>query len=217
MLVGGSLYYDINGLERFGYAEYLLPTSTNGAPAIEASVQSAPIQGIISIYLADIGTDAEDNIDFSTAIILSPPTSGVTAYIEDGYLIIDYGQTPFSGTEHLTLRICDTEGACTEQEITIDMAGDITVYNAISPNNDGLNDIFYIQYINLVSETQKNKVTIYNRWGNNVFEVEDYNNDTNVFKGLNQNGGELPSGTYFYKIEYTNSQPTKTGYIVIKR
>ncbi|MBP9924603.1 MAG: gliding motility-associated C-terminal domain-containing protein [Cyclobacteriaceae bacterium] len=217
LLVGGNFYYIINGIQRYHYAEYLLPTSTNSAPTIEAIVQSVPIQGRISIYLADIVTDAEDNIDFSTATILSPPTSGATAYIEDGYLIIDYGQTPFSGTERLTLRVCDTEDACTEQEITIDTAGDVTVYNALSPNNDGLNDIFYIEYINLLPETQSNNVSIYNRWGAKVFEVSDYNNDSNVFKGVNQNGGELPSGTYYYKIEFNNGQPTKTGYLALKR
>jgi gliding motility-associated-like protein len=96
-------------------------------------------------------------------------------------------------------------------------SGELVVYNGISPNGDLYNEKWIIENIELSTETRENKVSIYNRWGSQVFEVADYNNDTNVFKGLNQNGGELPSGTYFYKIEFTNGQSSKTGYLVLKR
>lgn len=49
-----------------------------------------------------------------------------------------------------------------------------------------------------------------------VWKGINYNNDTVVFKGLTNNGNELPSGTYFYKIEVGNS-PVRTGYIILKR
>jgi gliding motility-associated-like protein len=96
-------------------------------------------------------------------------------------------------------------------------SGELVVYNGISPNGDLYNEKWIIENIELSTETRENKVSIYNRWGSQVFEVADYNNDTNVFKGLNQNGGELPSGTYYYKIEFTNGQSSKTGYLVLKR
>jgi gliding motility-associated-like protein len=215
--LGGNFYYHVDGIYRFGYAEYLLPTSTNSAPTIEAIVQSVPIQGRISIFLPDIIIDAEDNADLSTATIISAPSSGATAYIENGYLIIDYGQTPFSGTENITLRVCDTEGACTEQEITIETGGDITVYNAVSPNGDGKNEILLIQYIDVIPGAVKNKVTIFNRWGDVVFDVSNYNNTDRVFKGISNNGKELPSGTFYYKIEFMDGLKTKTGYLSLKR
>jgi hypothetical protein len=64
--------------------------------------------------------------------------------------------------------------------------------------DDSKNDIFFrLEYIDLIPETQNNKVTIYNRWGSKVFEVANYNNDDRVFKGLNDNGNELPSGYVF--------------------
>ena len=44
--------------------------------------------------------------------------------------------------------------------------------------------------------TRKNHVAIFNRWGDVVFEVDDYNNDDHVFTGTNKNGKDLPSGTY---------------------
>lgn len=217
LLMGGNFNYGINGIYRYGYAEYLLPTFTNSAPVIEPTFRSAPIQGRISIYLPDIVTDAEDNIDFSTASITTPPASGGITYIENSYLIIDYGQTPFSGNETLTLRICDTEGACTEQEITIETGGDITVYNALSPNGDGKNDIMRIQYIDIIPDAASNRVTIFNRWGDIVWEGKNYDNTTVVFQGLTKTGKEVPPGIYFYKIEFSGNLKPLNGYLSLKR
>ncbi|HNU42235.1 MAG TPA: gliding motility-associated C-terminal domain-containing protein, partial [Cyclobacteriaceae bacterium] len=62
----------------------------------------------------------------------------------------------------------------------------------------------------------ENTVTIYNRWGSKVFEVENYS-EANAFRGLGQNGNELPSGTYFYRIEFLSGHSMKTGYLLLKR
>ncbi|MFZ6001642.1 MAG: gliding motility-associated C-terminal domain-containing protein, partial [Bacteroidota bacterium] len=64
---------------------------------------------------------------------------------------------------------------------------------------------------------KQNRVTIYNRWGDEVFEIANYDNKERVFRGQNKNGNDLPSGTYLYKIEFTNNRPNQTGYLVIKR
>ncbi|HMR58390.1 MAG TPA: gliding motility-associated C-terminal domain-containing protein, partial [Cyclobacteriaceae bacterium] len=84
----------------------------------------------------------------------------------------------------------------------------------VSPNGDGKNDFFKIQYIDLLEP--ENTVTLYNRWGSKVFETENYS-DTNSFKGFNQNGNELPSGTYYYKIFIKSTGKTENGYLVLKR
>jgi hypothetical protein len=49
-----------------------------------------------------------------------------------------------------------------------------------------------------------------------VFEVENYS-EANAFRGVNQNGNELPSGTYFYKIVFNSSGKTQHGFLVLKR
>jgi hypothetical protein len=46
--------------------------------------------------------------------------------------------------------------------------------------------------------------------------VENYDNTIRVFKGLTNNGQELPSGTYFYKIEF-KGHGAKTGYLTLKK
>jgi gliding motility-associated-like protein len=83
----------------------------------------------------------------------------------------------------------------------------------LSPNNDGKNEKWIIQNIESYTE---NKVTVYNRWGNVVFEAEPYQNDWNgCFKGKDDN--PLPAATYFYVIDTKKkSQKPFTGYIEIQ-
>lgn len=131
-------------------------------------------------------------------------------------LILDYGNVSISGTDRVTIRVCDDLGSCTQQELTIEVVGEILIYNAIFPNGDNLNDFFYLQYIDLLEETKSNKVTIFNRWGDEVFSISNYDNDQRIFRGLNNNGKELPSGIYFYKIEFTNRESV-TGYVSLRR
>ena len=47
----------------------------------------------------------------------------------------------------------------------------IVVPNVMTPNGDGMNDIFEIRYIDLYDVK---KLTIYNRWGTIVYQSEDY-------------------------------------------
>lgn len=90
-----------------------------------------------------------------------------------------------------------------------------------SPNGDGVNDFWLIEGI---EQYPQNTVVIYNRWGNQVFQIEGYNNFDRVFFGeANQmtkmGAGTLPEGTYFFEI-LTNAEEVtfqKRGALLIKR
>jgi gliding motility-associated-like protein len=90
------------------------------------------------------------------------------------------------------------------------------VYNAISADGDERNAIMRIS--NITSFTN-NKVSIFNRWGDKVFEVKGYDNDQLAFRGDSNMGGtkELPAGTYFYVIDLGDGSPLVNGYISLKR
>ncbi|MFD1062006.1 BspA family leucine-rich repeat surface protein [Winogradskyella litorisediminis] len=90
-----------------------------------------------------------------------------------------------------------------------------------SPDGDGINEFWNITGI---EEHPQNKVMIYNRWGDLVFEIDNYNNTTNVFRGIanrktKMGAGILPEGTYFFQfvINEPNNFETLKGYVVIKR
>jgi len=111
------------------------------------------------------------------------------------------------------VEVCDLLEACTQQQLAIDLGSvDLLVYNAVSPNGDGKNDLFTLQNI-----PGNNKVTVFNRWGVVVSEIINYDNQTRVFRGLSDNGAELPSGTYYYRIDFPDGQPTQTGYLSLRR
>jgi gliding motility-associated-like protein len=195
----------------------LVTVQTCNAPVVIATTSAAYLEGIVTVDLISLVSDPDDNLDIGTLKITSPPASGAIATLNGLILTVDYTNLPFPGTDDLTIEICDLTEICTQQRLTIETAGDISVYNAVSPNDDGKNDTFILEYVDMFADTQKNKVTIFNRWGDVISEIKNYNNKDRVFKGLNKNGDEVPSGTYFYKIEYTGDRAAKMGYLVLKR
>lgn len=76
------------------------------------------------------------------------------------------------------------------------------LYNGITPNGDGFNDVWIIDGVDSMAN---NLVIIFNRWGQEVWRGENYNNRTVVWRGNNKANGELPSGTYFYTIQLERS------------
>ena len=102
-------------------------------------------------------------------------------------------------------------------------ACDITVYNAVSPNDDSSNDFLFIDGIECYPN---NSIEIYNRWGILVYEETGYNNSLKSFKGVSEgrntvNRNELlPDGTYFYILKYTdeeNKKHDRSGYLYLNR
>lgn len=91
----------------------------------------------------------------------------------------------------------------------------------LSPNGDGINDFWEIRGI---ENSPQNTVNIYNRWGDLVFTISNYNNQDRVFRGtankLTKLGaGQLPNGTYFFdiKVQGTHNLKKLRGFIVLKR
>jgi gliding motility-associated-like protein len=191
---------------------------SNQPPVIASTSGETQIEGKVSLDLLSLISDADSNIDIQSLKIKTQPTSGAKASITvSGRLELDYQGISFSGPDVLTIEVCDLLGDCTQQVIKIEVIGDLTIYNGISPNGDGLNDIWIIEYLDVLEETKNNKVSVYNRWGDVVWETENYDNQERVFKGLNKNGNEVSSGTYFYKIEFSSGRKAETGYLALKR
>ena len=99
----------------------------------------------------------------------------------------------------------------------------IEVFNAVSPNSDNSNDVFYIRGLECYPD---NTVQIYNRWGVLVFERDHYNNSDRAFRGISEGRStinkseKLPVGTYFYILKYKNDSAIvheKSGYLYINR
>ena len=72
----------------------------------------------------------------------------------------------------------------------------LEISNICTPNGDGSNDTWKVSDLNQIIGCN---VVIYNRWGQPVFETDDYQNDWDGTK--DGAGGEvLPDGVYYYTI-----------------
>jgi gliding motility-associated-like protein len=94
---------------------------------------------------------------------------------------------------------------------------EIHPFNGVSRNNDGRNDIFYIDCI---GDFPDNIVRIYNRAGTLVYEDHGYDNidiffDGRANKGISVLGNNLPDGTYFYVIDKMDGSKPVAGYLEI--
>ncbi len=190
--------------------------STGCVPIIEVIPLSTQVEGKIVVDLVPLIT-TPGILDVPSIKVVTQPTSGAVASITNGVLTIDYKGKSFFGKESILIEACNKAGVCSQQVFNINVevsSGDIVVYNAVSPNDDALNPIFFIKNIDSVSP--KNQVGIYNRWGDEVFSISDYNNQTNVFAGFSNNGSKLPTGTYFYKITLSSTGKTMTGFLSLK-
>ena len=77
--------------------------------------------------------------------------------------------------------------------------------NVFTPNNDGVNDFFEFPNLNTFN---KNKLLVYNRWGNLIYEDENYQNDWTANK--------IPDGTYYYMLSIPGKDILK-GFVTIIR
>lgn len=87
----------------------------------------------------------------------------------------------------------------------------VTVYNGFSPDGDGVNDVFYIENI---TQFPANTVEIYNRWGQRLAVVKNYDNVSQAWRGTAGSSQTIvPAGTYFYIIDLGNGTAPLKGWL----
>lgn len=138
---------------------------------------------------------------------------GSSFYKEDiTYSFID------TGYQTITLAITDQYGCKDSITKVVDVVPTVTYHlpNAFTPNGDGKNDIFIGKGI--TEYIRDFQLTIWNRWGNKVFET---NNVLEGWNGLYFNSGkEIPSGVYILSLSYSSTRGeivTDNGYITLIR
>lgn len=91
----------------------------------------------------------------------------------------------------------------------------LRIPEGFSPNNDGVNDTFVIECIELYPDSH---LKIYNRYGSTVHEATGYLNDWNGMptKGLLHDSGQLlPVGTYFWVLDLNEGSEARVGWVYI--
>ena len=99
-------------------------------------------------------------------------------------------------------------GCARSDEMFVKLLKGPRIPNTFTPNNDGINDKWEIQYLNTYP---KNRVQVFTKAGQLVFESYGY---TSPWDGTYK-GKPLPMDTYYYIIEPNNGRDPITGYVTI--
>lgn len=141
--------------------------------------------------------------------ILTNPEVGVIDSLVNGVVYYSVG-AGVSGDTEFEYMICslDCPDKCDEGTVLITIPisnNEIETPNTITPNDDGINDVFFIEQIanNPEDKYPDNEIIIFNRWGDIVYQAKPYNND---WKGTNQSGQDLPEATYYYLLRLNISE-----------
>ncbi|NVO29625.1 T9SS type B sorting domain-containing protein [Hymenobacter lapidiphilus] len=86
-------------------------------------------------------------------------------------------------------------GCAATDQVTVTVREAIRIPNAFTPNGDGRNDTWQIEFI---EQFPDNTVTVFNRWGAQVFSAQNYSR-ANEWRG-DINGKPAPVGTYYYVV-----------------
>ncbi|MCB9230088.1 MAG: gliding motility-associated C-terminal domain-containing protein [Bacteroidia bacterium] len=138
---------------------------------------------------------------------------GVVSGQEYGYLHAD----PESAINCYRIRGLESNPGCGieswSNEVCVTFPPRLYFPNAFTPNNDGINDEFYLP--GLFVETFD--LQIFDRWGKLIFESR---NPTSGWKGTFKNGQNCPEGVYMYTLNakgYEGTELHRAGSVTLIR
>jgi len=236
-IAGSGSTFDLGGLTP-GTTYNISVTNSLGceSPATTVVINAAGE----TVNLADEACNGDDKLILNLASKLPPgtPLTGVWTNLRDNTTVTALFN-PFGLPNGVyDIQYVVASGSCTQTfvvAVTVDSnlcevspIGDcaITWINAFSPNGDGLNDTFIIKGLDETECFPTNSIEIFNRWGVLVYDTNQYDNNTKVFRGISEGratlskSSELPAGTYFYIVKYSDrfgEKHEKQGYIYLSK
>ena len=126
--------------------------------------------------------------NFGNGISSSDINPSITYFTNNNYIITLYA-TSALGCVDSTSQIIFIDNIVPPEEINT------LIPNAISPNGDGKNDVWKLDFLNVLYPNAI--VQVYNGWGQQLFESEGY---AVPWDGT-YNGENVPDGNYFYIID----------------
>jgi gliding motility-associated-like protein len=206
----GEISEDIDSLSQGLYIVTI--TDAQGCIQIDSVLVSQPVD--LSLTLVSPFTNENFNISFyggSDGSIDLTAIGGTDPYYftwSNGQIMEDPSNLT-AGSYSVILT--DQNGCVATKSIELNQPQGLEMPTAITPNNDGDNDYFVVRGIEAYPN---NVLTIFNRWGNEVFTKDNY---MNQWTGSNGSGDELPEGTYFAILEINNRTIVLKGYVEIRR
>ncbi|MEZ4885247.1 MAG: Ig-like domain-containing protein [Chitinophagales bacterium] len=161
--------------------------------------------------------------------IVQPALSGTA--LEGDTSVLYMPDLDFVGIDSFRYELCVTfindSVACDTALVVVNVESNNCLpkfANAFSPNNDGINDLFLIEGSEACfNEEFPSSLMIFNRWGDVVYQVDNYDNTAAWDGTWQESSKDVPDGTYFYVFSYqlfeteTVVPRNKTGFVEVCR
>lgn len=109
-----------------------------------------------------------------------------------------------------TLTVTSNKGCADTDDVLIKLLKEVKIPNIFSPNGDGINDTWNIEFLEAYPGSV---LSIFNRYGQ---EIKRYTNYTIPWDGT-VNGNKVAVGTYYYVIDFKNGKPPIKGFVDVIR
>jgi len=183
---------------------FMLPTITSSQEATICSGSTYDFNGIFlsnqGVYTDTLATlDGCDSIIILSLFVTAPSVNYDVAEICQGEVFVFANQNlEVSGIYSDTVQTASGCDSLLILELSV-VDCEFQISNILTPNDDGQNDTWKVSDPNKIAGCN---VKIYNRWGEKVFETNDYNNQWAGTK----NNEQLPDGVYFYSIKCSETE-----------
>lgn len=121
----------------------------------------------------------------------------------------------YPGYHDVILTVYDSDGCSDSYSLQVYITANFNIPNVFTPNNDNTNDLFTIDYDVFDGYT----ITILNRWGNIVHQVEDHDGVV-LWDGTDQQNQPCNDGVYFYVLRgklFDGTPIEKHGHVTLQR
>ncbi len=201
-------FFDVNMADTGTHKVFYRFTTTGGcADTAEQSVTVRPdpkVQAGPDRSILENGTAVLD-------LLVTGGNSYTFLWTPNQWISSDTARTPIISPKAditYTVRAENEYGCSGTDDINIIVLKSPVIPNAFSPNNDGINDYWKIQYLDSYPNCS---VQVFNRFGQKVFESKGYNQPWNG----KLNNKELPIGVYYYIIDTKTEGKVFTGWLTI--
>lgn len=185
-----STEYTVMGTDRHGCFTDTAKVQVNvhGYPTVKAGEDKTVMLGTPVLLEAVYSSDVNE--------VRWSPNENFTRYDSNAVLV-----KPAINTEY-TVNVKNTAGCSASDKVTVFVLcnqKNVFVPNLFSPNNDGVNDVFFPRGTGLL---KIHTLRIFNRWGETVFEKKGFNaNDPSAGWDGTYKGMKLSSDVFVYTLD----------------
>ena len=217
----GDITPNTSNLQPNPLLPYSLSITDNNGCQVTEYLSILPISSM-KTFSSNVGVICKDDKSAEVRVFVSDGNPPFTfEWSNDDYLR-KYIDSSSSTINNLSAGIYYVKITDNNLCVTFDTVEVVAEYNeclnpkkVFSPNNDGINDIWEIENINIYPTAL---VEIYSKNGYQVYRRRNYQNSINdAFNGIDLNGNLLPSATYYYVISIEETSDVYKGTITIVR